>query len=87
MYNSRCLLPSFNHKARKFAEKYNVAGTVGSDAHAAFELGRSVMLLEQFEGPEEMRKIIRAAIPRLKWSPPWFHLTSRYASLVRKLKS
>src|SRR5215213_5222306 len=31
VYNSRCMLPSFNQKARRFAEKYQLAGTVGSD--------------------------------------------------------
>jgi len=87
IYNSRCMLPSFNRHAQEFAEKYDVAGTVGSDAHAAFEVGRSVLLLEPFTGPDEMRKVIKRGIPRVKWSPPWFHFTSRYASIVRKLKS
>jgi len=84
VYNSRCMFPSFNRQARQFAERHNMAGTVGSDAHAAFELGRSLMVLEQFEGPDEMRKVIRAGVPRVKWSPPWFHLTSRYASIRKK---
>jgi predicted metal-dependent phosphoesterase TrpH len=85
VYNSRCMFPGFNRAAKRFAEKHNLAGTVGSDAHAAFEVGRSLLLLEQFEGPDEMRKIIRRGIPQVKWSPPWFHLTSRYASLLKKL--
>ena len=83
VYNSRCMLPKFNHKARQFAEQYNIAGTVGSDAHAAFELGRSLLLLEQFEDAQGMRGVIRRGIPQVKWSPPWFHLVSRYAT-VRK---
>jgi predicted metal-dependent phosphoesterase TrpH len=87
VYNSRCLLPSFNRMAKEFAEKHNIAGTVGSDAHAAFELGRSVMLLDQFNGPEEMRQVIRRGIPRVKWSPPWIHITSRYASLKKSVRS
>lgn len=86
VYNSRCMLPRFNREAREFAEQHNIAGTVGSDAHAAFELGRSLMLLDQFEGPDEMRKVIRAGIPRVKWSPPWFHVTSRYATLRKRFK-
>jgi predicted metal-dependent phosphoesterase TrpH len=85
VYNSRCMFPGFNRAAKRFGEKHNLAGTVGSDAHAAFEVGRSLLLLEQFEGPDEMRKIIRRGIPQVKWSPPWFHLTSRYASLLKKL--
>ena len=84
VYNSRCMFPGFNRAARKFAEKHNIPGTVGSDAHAAFEVGRSVLVLEQFEGPDEMRQVIRRGIPQVKWSPPWFHLTSRYASMRKK---
>lgn len=87
VYNSRCMLPRFNRRAGLFAQRYNVAGTVGSDAHAAFEVGRSLMSLDQFTGPEEMRNVIRSGIPKVKWSPPWFHLTSRYASIIKKLYS
>lgn len=87
VYNSRCMLPRFNRQAELFAQKHNIAGTVGSDAHAAFEMGRSLLLLDQFTGPEEMRKVIRRGIPKVKWSPPWFHLTSRYASMIKKINS
>ena len=84
VYNSRCMHPRFNREAREFAEEHNIPGTVGSDAHAAFELGRSLMMLEQFEGPDGLRKVIRAGGFRVKWSPLWFHITSRYASLHKK---
>ncbi len=87
VYNSRCMFPRFNRKAKAFAEKHHLDGTVGSDAHAAFEVGRSVLLLDQFTGPDEMRAVIRKGIPQVKWSPWWFHLISRYASTMKKLKS
>jgi predicted metal-dependent phosphoesterase TrpH len=87
VYNSRCMFPWFNSDARRFAERHNVPGTVGSDAHALFELGQSLLLLEQFEGPEQMRTVIRQGIPQVKWSPPWVHLASRYAANRNKLKS
>jgi len=87
VYNSRCMLPRFNRRAGLFAQTNNIAGTVGSDAHASFEVGRSLLLLDQFTGPDEMRNVIRRGIPKVKWSPPWFHLTSRYASLVKKINS
>lgn len=87
VYNSRCMLPRFNRKAREFALKHNLAGTVGSDAHAAFEVGRSVLLLDQFTGPDEMRAVIKQAKFQVKWSPWWFHLISRYASINKKLRS
>lgn len=81
VFNSRCMWPGFNRAARLFAEKHNIPGTVGSDAHAAFEVGRSLLRLEQFEGPDEMRRIIRSGVPQTRWSPPWFHFSSRYAAI------
>ena len=87
VYNSRCMFPWFNRSARLFAEKHDIPGTVGSDAHALFEVGRSLLLLEQFSGPEELRSVIRKAIPQVKWSPPWFHFSSRYASFRKKMQS
>src|SRR5512134_3306523 len=87
VYNSRCMLPRFNREARRFAARHEVAGTVGSDAHAAFELGRSLLLLEPFEGPEGLRSVIRAGKQKVRWSPPWFHFSSRYAVIQKKDRS
>jgi predicted metal-dependent phosphoesterase TrpH len=87
VYNSRCMFPRFNRRAELFARKHKIAGTVGSDAHAAFEVGRSLMVLEKFQDSEELRRIIGNGIPRVNWSPPWFHLFSRYASIIKKSKS
>jgi predicted metal-dependent phosphoesterase TrpH len=84
VYNSRCMLPRFNREARRFAENHGIAGTVGSDAHAAFELGRSLLVLEPFEGPEGLRSVIRTGMQKVKWSPPWFHFSSRYAAIQKK---
>ena len=86
VFNSRCMRKSFNQDARQFAEKYDIPGTVGSDAHAAFEVGRSLLLLEAFEGPDGLRKNLRAGIPIVRSSPSWFHLTSRYATVTKKFQ-
>lgn len=87
VYNSRCMRKQFNRDAQLFAEKHNVPGTVGSDAHAAFEVGRSVLQVAPFNGPDELRQVMRQGIPVTKWSPPWFHFTSRYATVTKKLKA
>jgi hypothetical protein len=86
VYNSRCMSPRFNRQAGEFARRHNIPGTVGSDAHAAFELGRSLLLIDQFEGPEGLRKVIRGAKTQVRWSPWWFHFVSRYASIKKKSK-
>ena len=85
VYNSRCMNPRFNQEARQFAEKHNIAGTVGSDAHVTFELGRSILLLEPFQDPDDLRRIIRSGTPKVRWSSPWIHFTSRYASIYKKV--
>lgn len=86
VYNSRCMLPQFNLEARQFAEKHRLAGTVGSDAHATFELGQSLMELAPFDGPQGLRSVIRSGIQKVKPSPAWVRLTSRYAVLYKKVK-
>jgi predicted metal-dependent phosphoesterase TrpH len=83
VFNSRCWLPRFNRQAQRFAEVHNIPGTVGSDAHAPLELGRALLLLEQFQGPDELRAVIHRGVPKVRWSPPWYHLISRYA-VIRK---
>jgi len=84
-YNSRCVRPAFNRRAKEFATAKNIPGTVGSDAHTAFEVGRSLLLLDPFDGPEGMRRSIRNGSHLTKWSPPWIHLSSRYAVLYKKI--
>ena len=84
VFNSRCMDPNFNHRAKAFAEKHNLAGTVGSDAHGVIELGRSVVMLDPFTGPDGMRNVIRNAKYKTKLSPWWVHFISRYASMKKK---
>jgi predicted metal-dependent phosphoesterase TrpH len=86
VYNSRCMLPRFNQRAQQLAEKHRLAGTVGSDAHASFELGQSLMILEPFQGPDGLRNVIRRGIPKVRPSPAWVRLISRYAVVYKKLK-
>ena len=86
IFNSRCMDLRFNQRAKAFAEKHNLPGTVGSDAHGAFEVGRSVNLLDPFQGPDEMRKVIRQAKYQTKLSPWWVHFVSRYASIKKKMR-
>lgn len=86
VFNSRCIDPQFNRDAQEFAAKHNIAGTVGSDAHAAFELGRSLLMLDPFEGPDGMRRVIRKGIHKARLSSPWVHLASRFAVIYKMLQ-
>lgn len=84
-FNSRCLRQDRNQAASLFAEQYGLAGTVGSDAHTCWELGRSTMLLPAFRNATELQSVLRQGESLTRWSPPWIHLASRYAVLRKRL--
>ncbi len=86
VFNSRCMRPAFNDQAASFARQHGLAGTVGSDAHTVWEMGRSVLLLEAFNDATSLRQVLREAASETRWSPPWIHLTSRYARLRKWLR-
>lgn len=78
-FNARCLLRKDNANALKFAQEYNLPGTAGSDAHAAFEIGAFRVIVPQFTGPDELREVIRDGKIRGALSPFWVHFSSSYA--------
>jgi len=79
IFNARCINAVDNQKAVEFARKQYLHGTAGSDAHAAFELGKAVLVLPQFTGPDELRKVIGKGQVQGGLSPIWVHFTSYYA--------
>ena len=85
IYNSRCVDQDANRLALAFARQHNLAGTVGSDAHAPLELGRSTLLLEPFADADGLRDVIRRGTAETIWSPPWFHFISRYARIHKQI--
>lgn len=84
VFNARCLRPSFNGEADAFARALDLPGTVGSDAHSLWELGRATLILPDFNSPEEFRAALHEARAEVKLSPFWVHLISRWASFRRK---
>jgi predicted metal-dependent phosphoesterase TrpH len=84
-YNSRCMRAIYNQEAEDFALEHQIPGTVGSDAHATFELGRATLLLPDFKDADELRLVIRASQAEVKPSSIWVHLASRYAEWSKKL--
>lgn len=84
-FNARCINPNFNRQAQAFAQQYNIPGTVGSDAHIAFELGTATLTLENFATADDLRRVIRLAQARTRLSSPLIHFSSRYAVIIKKL--
>jgi predicted metal-dependent phosphoesterase TrpH len=84
VFNARCLSPSFNQQAQAFASLHGLAGTVGSDAHAAFELGRATLQMPEFKDAQSLKEALLSANARTSLSAPWVHFTSRYATWRKK---
>jgi len=84
VFNARCMWPGANRRAREFARAHGLPGTVGSDAHAAFELGRSALRLPGFADADGLRAVIRQGVPEMRPAPHGAHLASRYASLTKR---
>ena len=79
IFNARCTSSRDNLRAVDFARQNNLPGTAGSDAHAAFELGKARLELPEFIGADELRKVIRDGHLIGGLSPFWVHITSWYA--------
>lgn len=84
-FNARCILPTFNEEAAEFALQNDLAGTVGSDAHAVMEIGKACMVLPDFKDATGLKAVIHRGEPYTDLSPPWIHFTSRYAVWYKKL--
>lgn len=86
IFNSRCLSPTANQKALAFAENHRLPGTVGSDAHTLFEVGRAVMELPEFHDAGSLKGSLAQARFVTRMSSPLVHVSSRYAAWVKRVR-
>ena len=84
-FNARCFSDKHNQQAQDFAKEKGILGTAGSDAHAAFELGRASMVLPEFHDADTLRTALAQVEYRVSMSSPWVHFTSRYATMRKKI--
>ncbi|NPV77256.1 MAG: PHP domain-containing protein [Anaerolineae bacterium] len=82
VFNSRSLHRGVNEHAARFAREYGAAGTVGSDAHLLWEVGRSTMTMPEFSSADELREAIRVSMIQAELSPLWVHFGSTFARLI-----
>lgn len=84
-FNARCMRAAYNTRAGEFARRHGLAGTAGSDAHAAFELGRGHLVLPDFADADGLRAVIRQARAVTRLSSPLVHATSRWATIAKQI--
>jgi predicted metal-dependent phosphoesterase TrpH len=85
IFNARTYSSGPNARAADLARQAGLPGLAGSDAHAAFEVGRGLTRLPLFHDAESFRRALAAARLVTRRSPPWVHLVSRYAVMRKRL--
>jgi predicted metal-dependent phosphoesterase TrpH len=84
VFNARCTAREDNQRAAEFARQHRIPGTAGSDAHAAFELGKARLVLPEFRDSDELRIAVREGQVKGSMSPAWVHFASFYARWRKK---
>jgi len=84
VFNSRCLLPRFNNRAKNFAQQNNLLGTVGSDSHYIGEIGTATLTLPDFNDATSLINALTLAQPQVRLSRPWVHFHSRRAAWQKR---
>ncbi|MBX3063655.1 MAG: PHP domain-containing protein [Anaerolineae bacterium] len=84
VFNSRCLYASDNVSAQQFADEHGKIGTVGSDAHIPYELGRATLKMQSFSDRHSFLEVLKTAQPVISLSPFWVHGMSSIAKWQRK---
>jgi predicted metal-dependent phosphoesterase TrpH len=84
VFNARCFTKKENDAAQAYAETHGVLGTVGSDAHHPFEVGKANLLMQPFEGASSFMESLKTAQHLVQLSPHWVHGISTVAKWQRK---
>ena len=83
VFNARSPFLGPERKARKFAGRHNLPGTLGSDSHYPTEIGRSWVELPDFETKAEFLTALRKGRMHKRRSSPLVHFHSTWARLKK----
>jgi predicted metal-dependent phosphoesterase TrpH len=81
VFNARSPIPRDSNKARDFARKHDLPGTVGSDAHSPGEIGHTYIEMSAFDGQEDFLKALREGKIHRHRSSPLVHFSSIWAKI------
>jgi predicted metal-dependent phosphoesterase TrpH len=83
--NARVIVHGDNRLARELAIRWGLAGSAGSDAHAAFEVGRAYVEMPRFGGRHDFVDCLAQAQIGGGASSPLVHFVSTYAKWRKRL--
>src|SRR2546430_15974562 len=81
IFNAREAIFLNNRAAARYAKEHNMAGTAGSDAHRASEIGRGVVEMPDFAGGGGFLDALRKGIAHGGLSRGSVHILTRYDPL------
>lgn len=85
IFNARCLYKEDNQQALDYAQKHNLKGTAGSDAHSWPEYGQAMTQLQPFSNAQEFLQAIQNASFVKNYSRAYVHGLSTAAKWSKKL--
>lgn len=85
IFNSRCLYTEDNQKALEYAQKHNLRGTAGSDAHSRPEYGQGMTQLKPFANQQDFLQALNEASYIKRYSRAYVHGLSTAAKWSKKL--
>lgn len=85
VFNAREAFGADNRRAAAYARGRGIPGTVGSDAHRPWELGRAYLECDDFDGRDGFLAALRGGVVRGRLSGYAIHLTTRYDKLRKWL--
>lgn len=85
-FNSRNLLWWNNWQAKKLAAQYGKIAAVGSDAHFEQEIGRSLVLMEAWDTPQQFLERLRKATFVNKHSTPYVYWLTILEKREKKMR-
>ena len=87
VFNARTTFAVHNRRAAQFARANGLAGTAGSDAHTAFEIGRAYVEMPVFDDPASFLEALAQGRVVGHLSLPLVHLFSRWAEFRKRRKA
>ncbi|HZT97244.1 MAG TPA: PHP domain-containing protein [Chloroflexota bacterium] len=84
VFNARNALPSFNRRAREYAQERGLRVGAGSDAHSCSEYGTAYVELPAFDNAKEFRDALPYGRWRGRLSSPAVHVRTRIDVLKKR---
>ncbi|MBI9048590.1 MAG: PHP domain-containing protein [Anaerolineaceae bacterium] len=86
VFNARNLLPEYNLRALEAAQNHGLLSTAGSDAHTKIEIGRTRMIMPDFNDRESMLEALRVGMIIPKESSPLVRFNSTFSRVYRRMR-